>query len=158
MTRAVIALGANLGEPVVALRRAVRDLRADPHLLVRSLSGVWRTVALTRHGYDAAEPEYANQVMVVDTDLDAPALLRTLHRVEQAHGRVRRERWGARTLDLDLIDMDGVSRCSPWLPVPHPQAARRLFVLGPWAEAEPAARLGGVPVATLRDRLAEGER
>ena len=153
MTRAVVALGADLGDPVATLGAALSDVRRDPHILVRSASRVVRTTALTPHGYDPARPQYANQVAVVDTDLDAPRLLSVLNRIEHSHGRVRRARWESRTLDLDLIDMDGVAMSTPWLTVPHPEAGRRLFVLGPWTEAEPNARLKGVPVRALRDRL-----
>jgi 2-amino-4-hydroxy-6-hydroxymethyldihydropteridine diphosphokinase len=151
-SRAVIALGANQGEAVETLRRVVAELRTDPHMVLRGSSPVVQTVALTLHGYDPSAPRYANQVVVIDTDLDAPALLRSLQRLEAAHGRVRRERWGDRTLDLDLIDMTGVRVRTPWLTVPHPRAASRPFVLGPWLRADPRARLDGVPVSALLAR------
>ena len=76
-------------------------------------------------------------------------LLAALQRIEVRLGRVRRERWGPRAIDLDIVDVEGVASRNPRLTLPHPLAAGRLFVLEPWAEIEPDATLAGSPVALL---------
>lgn len=77
------------------------------------------------------------------------AMLNFLTMVEEAHGRVRDERWGARTLDLDIVNVSGVESDYPVLTLPHPRAHERRFVLEPWLEIDPQATLNGQPVAEL---------
>ena len=85
--------------------------------------------------------DFLNAVVVVDTALGPEELLAELQRIEDDHGRVRVERWGPRTLDLDLVAMDGVRRDTPELTVPHPRAAERRFVLVPLVEVWPDAEV-----------------
>lgn len=96
--------------------------------------------------------EYLNAVALISTGLSPIGLLDVIHEVEAKHGRVRAERWGPRTLDIDIIDYQGMIAVSEVLDLPHPRAAERAFVLAPWAALAPEAQLvglGGGPVAQL---------
>lgn len=149
----VIALGANLGDAAARLDAAVDDLADD-------LDEVRRAPFVTTDPVGGPEqPRFTNSVVLATTALSPQALLARLHAVEARHGRVREVRWGARTLDLDLIQYgdpasgsDVVSE-DPQLLLPHPRAHERGFVLAPWARVDPDARLrvdaGVVPVADL---------
>jgi dihydroneopterin aldolase/2-amino-4-hydroxy-6-hydroxymethyldihydropteridine diphosphokinase len=139
----VIALGTNLGDRSTTLEDAVAALERLPGLVVDAVSGVHETVAVTEHGPDPSRPRYGNQVVVGRTDLPPAQLLGALLRIERAHGRVRAERWGDRTLDLDLIVQGDRIVDAPDLVLPHPRAHLRDFVLLPWLEAEPDAVLPG---------------
>jgi len=88
-------------------------------------------------------------VVLVDTTLDPEALLDVANAIEAELGRVRGERWADRTIDIDLIDYEGVTLDSPRLTLPHPRAGERDFVLRPWLEVDSRATLGGVPIADL---------
>ncbi len=144
---AVIALGSNLGDRGQTLALAVDALRALPGFTVTSVSSIVETEPVG----GPEQPPYLNAVVVGRATLEPEQLLAELHRIEADHGRVRDVRWGARTLDLDLIQygvpgsVHEVVSESEHLMLPHPRAAERAFVLVPWAEAEPEAtlRLGG---------------
>lgn len=143
----VLALGANLGEPRANLEWAIEQIKTlDVH--VNAVSDFYETVPVLAAG-QAPQPTYTNAVLTLDTALSPLELLRELQRIEVRGGRVRHERWGARLLDLDIIDIEGVTSSAPRLTLPHPRAAERLFVVEPWASIEPDAILGGVPVAQL---------
>jgi 2-amino-4-hydroxy-6-hydroxymethyldihydropteridine diphosphokinase len=133
MTRAALALGANLGDPRVTLREALAGLAANPDVRVDGVSSLWRTAAVG----GPEQPDYLNAVVLVDTDLDAAALLDLAHALEEAAGRVREVRWGPRTLDVDLLAVGDERRADPELTLPHPRAHERSFVLDPWAEVDP---------------------
>lgn len=151
---AVVALGANLGDRAAALRSAADELAALPLVDEVRLSPVHETVAVTLAGEDAAAPRYLNAVALVRTRLAPSVLLAALHDIEARHGRERRERWGDRTLDLDLIAYGDVVSVDARLTLPHPRAAEREFVLAPWAEIDPAAELVGAgPVRELLARV-----
>ncbi len=155
--RAVVALGANLGDTRAALDEAVRELRALPLTSKVVCSTPIASVAVTLDGPDPSKPGYLNAVALVETRLAPSILLEALHAIEERHGRVRRERWGDRTLDLDLIAYGDVTSDDPRLTLPHPRAHERDFVLAPWAEVDPDAILPGRGrVARLRDELAAG--
>lgn len=139
----VIAIGTNLGDRDTTLDDAVGALRRLPGLTIDAVSPVHATVAVTDHGPDTSRPRYGNQVVVGRTDLDPALLLAALLRIERAFGRVRAERWGDRTLDLDLIAQGDRVLDEPGLVLPHPRAHERDFVLLPWLEAEPDAVLPG---------------
>lgn len=141
--RAVIALGANLGNREAAIRQAMDQIEALPGVWPHRRSRLYETAALTTHGVDESEPSYLNAVMTVHTDLEPHALLHELLRIEDLHGRVRAERWGSRTLDLDLIEHGGLEIADETLELPHPRAFERAFVLSPWAEIEPTATIPG---------------
>ncbi len=140
---AVVALGANLGQRAETLAAAVTALGALPLTTDVRVSTPIETVAVTLDGEDVDAPRYLNAVALLQTRLAPTTLLRELHRIEAEHGRVRRERWGDRTLDLDLIAYDGARIDDAHLTVPHPRAHERDFVLAPWLEIDPDAEIPG---------------
>lgn len=151
----VIALGSNLGDREATLRAAVSELRGVPGLRVLVVS---RPVETDPVG-GPEQGDYLNAVIRARTDLAPYDVLSTLHRIEARHGRTRAVRWGERTLDLDLIqygspgERDEVRSDDPALLLPHPRAIERAFVLLPWLDADPRARVrvGAdiVPLAAL---------
>jgi len=155
---AVIALGSNLGDREATLARAVAALDALPESSILAVSSWHGTVALTLDGLDPEKPAYLNGVALLATRLDAYTLLDELLRIEVENGRDRSdpqaERWGDRTLDLDLIALDQLEIDSEVLQLPHPRAHERDFVLAPWHEVQPDAELmGHGPIAALLERL-----
>lgn len=140
---AVVALGANLGRRAETLAAAVDELRRLTLTSDVRVSTPIETVAVTLDGEDEDAPRYLNAVALLTTRLAPAELLASLHRIEARHGRVRRERWGDRTLDLDLIAYGDDVIDRPDLVVPHPRAHEREFVLGPWAELDPDAEIPG---------------
>jgi 2-amino-4-hydroxy-6-hydroxymethyldihydropteridine diphosphokinase len=140
---AVLALGSNLGDRGELLRDAVAALRETPGVEVRAVSPVVESVAVKLDGRDPDAPRYLNAVVLVETLLSPRELLDEAHRIEAEHGRVRAERWGDRTLDIDIVDFDGLESGDPVLTLPHPRAAERAFVLAPWLSVDPEAFLPG---------------
>ncbi len=154
---AVIALGSNLGDREATLERAVAALDGLPESSILAVSSWHGTVALTVDGLDPEKPAYLNGVALLQTHLDPYSLLDALRAIEAENGRERVERWGDRTLDLDLIAFDELEIDSDVLQVPHPRAHERDFVLAPWLEVQPDARLTGHgDVATLLAALQSG--
>ncbi|MEB3357194.1 MAG: 2-amino-4-hydroxy-6-hydroxymethyldihydropteridine diphosphokinase [Synechococcales bacterium] len=127
--RAAIALGSNLGDSASILTAALQALDQLPHTAVVARSHYYRTVAV-----GPPQPDYLNACAVVTTHLSPAALMQHLLGVEAHFGRVRRERWGPRLLDLDLILFDDLILNQPTLQVPHPRMHQRAFVLVPLAE------------------------
>jgi len=151
MSRAVIAFGANLGDREATIASATRTLAESPGVELVAVSPVYETAAVTDSGVDPEAPGYLNGVLVVETALAPLDLLDLLQAIETAHGRVRTTHWGDRTLDLDLIDVDGMQVVTERLTLPHPRAWERAFVLQPWLDVDPDAVLPGRgPVAVLR--------
>lgn len=140
---AVVALGANLGERETTIRRAAERIGRLPLVSDVRLSRLFETVAVRVDGPDPDAPGYVNAVALVTTRLAPQILLGMLHAIEDEHGRERRERWGDRTLDLDLIAYGDVVSDEPTLQLPHPRAAERLFVLDPWLDLDADAELIG---------------
>ena len=152
MTRAVIALGANLGDARAALSGAVDAIAVLPGVALLAESSVYSTAPIG----GVEQPDYLNAVVIVDTTLSPRELLDRLHDIENAWHRTREVRWGPRTLDLDLIDFTGVTSDDLDLTLPHPRAHERAFVLVPWLEADPEAELTGFgPVAGLVPALGD---
>lgn len=142
-TYAVVALGANLGDRAATIDAAVHDLTRLPLTSAVRVAPPIESVAVTLDGPDASAPAYLNTVAVLETRLAPSVLLGYLHAIEARHGRERRERWGDRTLDLDLITYGDVTSDDPALLLPHPRAALRDFVLAPWLSIDPDAVLPG---------------
>ena len=140
---AVVALGANLGDRAATLTSAIDALRRLPLVDDVRVSIAVESVAVKADGPDASAPTYLNAVALVTTRLAPSVLLGYLHAIESRHGRERRERWGDRTLDLDLIAYGDVRSDGPRLVLPHPRAAVRDFVLVPWLDVDPDAVLPG---------------
>jgi len=132
---AYVGLGANLGEPRQQLQEAISRLHAAEEIEVVRASSFYRTPPLGPPG----QSWYINAVIQVRTRLTPEELLRVLHRVEEDLGRVRRERWGPRLIDLDLLLYNGVILSGLDLCLPHPEMHRRSFVLVPLAEIAPQA-------------------
>ncbi len=154
---AVIALGVNLGDRAATLAAAVAALRRMPLVEAVRASVPVESVAVRLHGPDTAAPAFLNSVALVTTRLAPGMLLDHLHAIEAAHGRERRERWGDRTLDLDLIAYGDVRSDDPRLLLPHPRAAERAFVLAPWLSLDADAVLPGAGrVADLLAGLGSG--
>ena len=145
----VLSLGSNLGDREALLREAVAAIAAIDGVSVTRASGLVETPALKPHGIDVDAPAYLNAALTVETTLEPLALLTALGEVEQHAGRTREERWGDRTLDIDIVAWGDLVLESERLTIPHPRAASRDFVLAPWLEIEPEARLGGIPVSEL---------
>lgn len=140
---AVVAFGANLGDREATIRAAAERIARLPLVGEVKLSRLFETVALTLDGPDPDAPGYVNAVALVTTRLAPSILLGMLHAIEDEYGRVREQRWGDRTLDLDLIAYGEEVSDEPRLLLPHPRAAERLFVLEPWADVDPDAVLPG---------------
>ncbi|MDM4761647.1 2-amino-4-hydroxy-6-hydroxymethyldihydropteridine diphosphokinase [Galbitalea sp. SE-J8] len=140
---AVLALGANLGDRAATLAAAVADLRATRGIVVTAVSDAVETPALKPDGVDVTAPAYLNAVVTIRTHLSPRELLETVNRIEAEHGRVRAERWGDRTLDIDIVAIDGLVVDEPGLTVPHPRAAERAFVLAPWLQVDADAAIPG---------------
>jgi 2-amino-4-hydroxy-6-hydroxymethyldihydropteridine diphosphokinase len=132
VTRAFLGLGSNLGDRRQHLRTAVDTLR-DPAFGLVAVSGVYETDPVGGPEQD----RYLNLVVELDTDRSPRDLLGVCHRLESAAGRVRTERWGPRTLDVDLLWMDGVEVAEDDLVVPHPRMWQRRFVLAPLRDLAP---------------------
>ena len=144
----VLALGSNLGSSQEILRRAIADLGRVSGVHVTGIAPLARTGAVG----GPEQPDFLNTVVLATCALSPRALLRECQGIEEAYGRVRDERWGARTLDIDLVRYGSVLAVTDDLELPHPRAHARAFVLEPWAQIEPDAvlpGLGGGPVAQL---------
>ncbi|AOW88337.1 2-amino-4-hydroxy-6-hydroxymethyldihydropteridine diphosphokinase [Streptomyces olivaceus] len=139
--RAVIALGANLGNRLETLQGAIDALEDTPGVRVKGVSPVYETEPW---GVDpGSQPTYFNAVVVVKTTLPPSSLLERAHAVEEAFHRVRDEHWGPRTLDVDIVAYAEVVSDDPLLTLPHPRAHERAFVLAPWLDVDPEALLPG---------------
>ncbi|GAA4290231.1 2-amino-4-hydroxy-6-hydroxymethyldihydropteridine diphosphokinase [Streptomyces violaceoruber] len=156
--RAVVALGANLGNRLETLQGAIDALEDTPGVRVKGVSPVYETepwgVA------PDSQPSYFNAVVILKTTLPPSSLLERAHAVEEAFHRVRDERWGPRTLDVDIVAYAEVVSDDPHLTLPHPRAHERAFVLAPWLDVDPEAALPGrgrvadLPAAVTRDGVA----
>ena len=142
----VLALGSNLGDRRDILQGCVDAIAAIPEVQLMAVSPVYETVPVG----GPPQPDYLNAVLLARTALPSPALLGRLHEVEAAFSRVREVRWGPRTLDIDVITVDGELSEDPVLTLPHPRAHERAFVLAPWHDVDPDAVLPGHgPIAAL---------
>ncbi|MET0933458.1 MAG: 2-amino-4-hydroxy-6-hydroxymethyldihydropteridine diphosphokinase [Mycetocola sp.] len=150
---AVLAFGANLGDRERSIRAALAAL-PEHGVTVTAVSALIESVAVKPDGEDDSAPRYLNGVALVQTALGPRALLRVLQSIEADLGRVRAERWGNRTLDIDIIAYGTLELDTEDLVIPHPRAAERFFVLAPWLDVAPDAVLPGAgPVARLLDTL-----
>ena len=150
---AVLALGSNLGDRERTLAAAVRAIADLPHAELTAVSPVYASDAVKPDGVDLSAPGYLNGVVIIETSLSPEELLDAANAIETALGRVRGERWADRTIDIDLVDVEGVTRSTEHLTLPHPRAAERTFVLAPWLSLDTDAQLNGVRVSDLLARL-----
>jgi len=133
MKTSYIGLGANLGNAVQTLREALQALDTAPGCQLRVCSSFYRSRPLA----DMEQPDYINAVAELQTELTPPALLALLHQIEDAHGRERLQRWGARTLDLDILLYDNLHWQTSELTIPHVGLVEREFVVFPLLEIAP---------------------
>ncbi|WP_241976370.1 2-amino-4-hydroxy-6-hydroxymethyldihydropteridine diphosphokinase [Cryobacterium algoricola] len=149
-TEAVLSLGSNLGEREATLAAAVRDLATVPGLVVTGVSPLYESAAVKPDGVDEDAPRYLNLAVGIRFAGSALGLLEAVNAIEHDHGRVRAERWGDRTLDIDIVVFGALEQADARLALPHPRAAERDFVLAPWLDLDPGAVLPGRgPVSTL---------
>jgi 2-amino-4-hydroxy-6-hydroxymethyldihydropteridine diphosphokinase len=137
--RVVLSLGSNLGGRLGTLQGCVQAIAQLPDTDVLAVSPVYQTAPVG----GPAQPDYLNAVLIVATGQPARDLLTAAHRIEAAFGRVRAERFGPRTLDVDIISYDAEVSSDPELTLPHPRAHERAFVLQPWHDLDPGAELPG---------------
>ena len=133
--KAVVSLGANIGEPKANLDLAIALLREATNVVAVS------TYLQTKPVGGPEQPDYLNAVAIVESELPAKDLLAVLNGIETAMGRTREVHWGPRVIDLDLIQYGGLLVNDEKLTLPHPRAHERRFVLAPWFEVEPDAVL-----------------
>ena len=133
--KAVVALGANIGNPKEQMDLAVAMLRESTDVI--AVSSYYSTKPVG----GPEQPDYINAVCILESDLPAMDLLSLLHGIEKSLGRERLEKWGPRTIDLDLIQYGALLSAAAELELPHPRAFERRFVLEPWHEIEPDALL-----------------
>ncbi len=144
--RVYIGIGSNLDDPTNQVRRAFEALTGILASGCVARSPLYRTAPV---GAPPGQPDYINAVAALDTGLTPVQLLMVLQALELAQGRTRTARWGARTLDLDLLLYDQLTSDDPWLTLPHPRLHQRAFVLYPLYDIAPDLNIPG------RGRLSE---
>ena len=144
---AYLSLGANLGNREETLREAVKRLAAEDGVELCAVSPLYETEPWGK----TDQPRFLNIAVSLRTTLSPEALLVLTQSIENALGRVRHERWGARTIDIDVLCFEGVERNAPELTLPHPYMTERAFVLVPLAEIAPALTVKGKTVEAWRD-------
>lgn len=154
MTRAYIALGANLGDPVATVHAAIEALRDLPHSQLIAASSLYRTAPVGLRN----QPDFINAVVSVETQLGARELLDELFAIEARFGRRRSMPNAPRTLDLDLLLHGDTVSTDPQLTLPHPRMHQRAFVLAPLAEIAPGLELPNNGAITDLLRRCEGQR
>ncbi len=142
---AYLGLGGNLGDRRGQISAALAALREEPGLRLLAQSGVYETAPVGK----TDQPPFYNMVVCVETVLSPRALLARCLAVEARLGRVRAERWGPRTIDIDLLSVDEVVLDEPGLTLPHPRLHERAFVVVPLAEIAPDFRVAGMTASTL---------
>ena len=151
MTKALchIALGANLGDRVEALREAARRIAALPGTSLVARSAIYETPPWGKTDQAA----FANAVIAIRTGIEPEALLEECLAIEAAMGRVRHERWGPRLIDIDLLTHGETSIKTDRLTLPHPAMAERAFVLVPLLEIAPEFRIGAEHARSILDQI-----
>ncbi|MEO0970527.1 MAG: 2-amino-4-hydroxy-6-hydroxymethyldihydropteridine diphosphokinase [Cyanobacteria bacterium J06639_18] len=132
-SKVAIALGSNLGDSIAILEAAIKALERMPGIEIIIVSSWYETKAI-----GPPQPNYINGCISVRTEQKPNSLLQILLGIEKEFGRIRREKWGPRTLDLDLLLYDDLILETPTLQVPHPRMRERAFVLAPLAQIEPS--------------------
>lgn len=141
--RVVLAIGGNLGDVPVTLMHTVEALSYMEGFQIEDVSPIMRTKPVLAPG-QAPQPDYWNAVVVGSAIASPDELFAQTSRIERELGRERHERWGARTVDIDIIQIEGLASADPVLTLPHPRAKERAFVLAPWLLCDPDAILEGV--------------
>lgn len=150
--RVILAIGGNLGDVPVTLMHTVEALSNMEGFQIDDVSPIMRTKPVLAPG-QAPQPDYWNAVVVGSAIATPDELFAQTSRIERELGRERHERWGARTVDIDIIQIEGLASSDPVLTLPHPRAKERAFVLAPWLLCDPDAILEGV--GRVSDLLAD---
>jgi 2-amino-4-hydroxy-6-hydroxymethyldihydropteridine diphosphokinase len=137
---AYIGIGSNLENPLNQIRQALQELESVPKTHCVAHSRYYRSEPLG----PAGQPDYLNAVAALETSLSPENLLMKLQAIEEAHGRKRMLRWGARTLDLDILLYGDLIQRDPHLTIPHPRLRERAFVLYPLLDIAPDLLLPGL--------------
>lgn len=140
MAEAFIGLGSNLSgesqgthrDPKQQIHYALKKISQHPEITILGISSLYQTTAIG----PGNQPDYINAAAMIETSLEPNVLLDFMQLIEHQQGRVREQRWGARTLDLDLLIYDQLMKSSTRLTLPHPRAYERAFVLAPLADLD----------------------
>lgn len=147
MNEVFLGLGSNVGEKAENLRRAADWLAAQPRIRNFRMSRLYRTAPVGKLDQDW----FVNAAARLETDLAPRALLEICREAERRLDRVRRERWGPRTLDVDILIFGGERVAEADLTIPHPRLTERAFALAPLAELMPGLEIAGKPVEAWLD-------
>ena len=140
--RAIVALGSNLGDRFEYLQKAVNEINSVEEIEISQISSIYETLPVG----GPEQGNYLNAVISLVTELEADELLFKLLLIELNLGRQREIAWGPRTIDLDLIWFENQTINLDNLVIPHPRAHERCFVIKPWLEIEPDARIGNTEI------------
>ncbi|MCZ7467605.1 2-amino-4-hydroxy-6-hydroxymethyldihydropteridine diphosphokinase [Agrobacterium sp. O3.4] len=151
MTVAALGLGGNIGDPAAAMAKALHELDMHENCRLLAVSGLYRTPPWGK----TDQADFFNCCALVETSLTAPALLQLCLDIERGMKRVRTERWGPRTIDIDVLTYGNESIVTESIEVPHPRMTGRAFVLMPLAEIAPDIEVKGKPV---REWLQQADR
>lgn len=143
--RAVLSTGSNMGDARAHLKTVVDEFSSE--LIAAS------SIYATAPWGVADQPDFLNQALLIDVSCTPPELLSRCQALERQANRVRERRWGPRTLDVDIVWIEGYVSDDPELTVPHPRARERRFVLEPWLEVDPGARLGETSISEVLEGL-----
>jgi 2-amino-4-hydroxy-6-hydroxymethyldihydropteridine diphosphokinase len=144
MTTCVLALGSNLGNRRNWLIKALSLIATTENVYLTDISAIVESKALTLSGVDSSKPKFLNCVAEIDTTLKPEQLLKAMQAIEAELGRKRKERWGDRNIDIDIITYGNTNYRSPELVIPHPETKNRSFVIVPWYLMNQDATLPGV--------------
>lgn len=153
MSNYYIGLGANLNDRISTIQKAICQLRNTPGFTVTATSTLYETLPWGK----IDQPPFINGVVAVETQLDPDAVLDRCQEIEQSLGRVRHEKWGPRTIDIDLLYAQDIKINTARLTLPHPFFTERAFVLVPLAEIAGNVYYQGKPFSWYRDRLVDTE-
>ncbi|MBO0129528.1 2-amino-4-hydroxy-6-hydroxymethyldihydropteridine diphosphokinase [Agrobacterium burrii] len=151
MTVAALGLGGNIGDPAAAMAKALHELDTHENCRLLAVSGLYRTPPWGK----TDQADFFNCCALVETSLTAPALLQLCLGIEKGMKRVRTERWGPRTIDIDVLTYGDEVVVTESIEVPHPRMTERAFVLMPLAEIAPNIDVRGKPV---REWLQQADR
>lgn len=151
MTVAALGLGGNIGDPAAAMAKALHELDTHENCRLLAVSGLYRTPPWGK----TDQADFFNCCALVETSLTAPALLQLCLDIEKGMKRVRTERWGPRTIDIDVLTYGDEVIVTESIEVPHPRMTERAFVLMPLAEIAPNIDVRGKPV---REWLQQADR
>jgi 2-amino-4-hydroxy-6-hydroxymethyldihydropteridine diphosphokinase len=150
LTQAFLALGSNLNDPIFQINHAISELATLPQTIVRKVSSLYWNPPVGVFN----QPNFINAVAEIETNLTAPDLLKTFFEIEEGHLRVRKEKNGPRTLDLDLLTYGNEIIETHFLQIPHPRLKERSFVVIPLTEIAPELILPcGTPIKSLATKL-----